>query len=263
MKDLSIIIPTYKNTKYLTECFNSILNSVKDYDVEVIVGIDGCLETVNFLKSNKFNEKINFYFFHKNQGPYIVKNSLIKLTNSENILFFDSDDIMCEDMINDIIVNIKKHLVVKPIYIDFFDGTKINLKSKKIASEGIFAIKKELILKFNGFEPWICGADTERSLRLLNNGIKFKFINEKILFYRRIHEQGLTSRKDTGGGSDLRRMYNDKIINKNYRGPLSELHTSEFCTLDRINHKKVQEINDLFLDKEKNKKIISEILKSS
>lgn len=260
MKDLSIIIPTYKNSRYLNDCFKSIENSIKKYKVEILIGIDGCLETVNFLKKNKFNDYFNFYFFHKNVGPYIIKNSLIELTNSENILFFDSDDVMCENMIGLLIENLKSNFVVKPSYIDFEDGHEINLKSKIIKSEGVFAIKKKLFLDFNGFEPWLCCADTDLSFRLLENGIKFKFFDKEILFYRRIHKQGLTSRKDTGGNSELRRFYNDLIMNKSYRGPLNILNTTNYCTLDKIKYDKIQETHDLFLNKEKNKKLINNIL---
>lgn len=260
MKDLSIIIPTYKNTKFLKECFGSILNSIGNYDVEIIVGVDACLGTLEFIRSNVFDDRINFYFFEKNQGPYIIKNSLLGLTESDNILFFDSDDIMCNNMIDVLIKNLQNNKVVKPSYIDFIDGKEINLKSKVIRSEGVFAIKKEIIMKFNGFEPWICGSDTDLSFRLVTNGIKFKFIKD-ILFYRRIHENGLTSRRDTGTGSEIRRKYVDIILTKTEMGPLTELTTYPFKNINDVNKSKVQEINDIFILKEKKKDIITKILK--
>jgi glycosyltransferase involved in cell wall biosynthesis len=260
VKDLSIIIPTYKNTKFLKECFGSILNSIRNYDVEIIVGVDACLETLEFIRSNVFDDRINFYFFEKNQGPYIIKNSFLKITKSENLLFFDSDDIMCENMIESIIQNLKSNNVVKPSYVEFIDGQKINTKSKVIKSEGVFAIKKNLLIKFNGFEPWICGADTELSFRLVSNNVKFKFLRE-ILFYRRLHKNGLTSRKDTGSGSEIRRKYSDIILSKIDRGPLETLTTADYKNLKDVNKSKVQEINDLFIPKEKNKIVISKILK--
>lgn len=262
MKDLSIIIPTYKNTKFIRECFESILNSIGNYDVEILVGIDACLETLNFLTKNFFDQRIKFYFFEKNQGPYIIKNSLLGLTESDNILFFDSDDIMCKNMIDVLIKNLQNNKVVKPSYIDFVDGKEINLKSKVIKSEGVFAIKKEIIMKFNGFEPWICGADTDLSFRLVTNGIKFKFIKD-ILFYRRIHKNGLTSRRDTGTGSEIRRKYVDIILTKTERGPLTELTTYPFKNINEVNKSKVQEINDIFILKEKKKDIITKILKTT
>jgi glycosyltransferase involved in cell wall biosynthesis len=166
MKELSIIIPTYKNTQYLNECFFSLIKSIKDRDVEILVGIDACLTTLKFIKDNLFDNRIKFFFFKKNQGPYIIRNTLSKISNSENILFFDSDDIMCENMIDLIIEDLKTNLVVKPSYIEFNDGKEIDVKSKLIRSEGVFAINRDLLLNFNGFEPWVCAADTELSLRL-------------------------------------------------------------------------------------------------
>ena len=260
MKELSIIIPTFKNTEFLEECFYSILNSIKYRDVEIIVGIDACTQTLNFIKSKEFDNKFKFFFFEKNQGPYIIKNSFLRLVNSENILFFDSDDIMCENMIDSIMNELKTNLIVKPSYVEFQNGNEIDLNSKLIRSEGVFAINKELLLNFNGFEPWVCAADTELSLRLVNKGIKFKFIDE-ILFYRRIHPKGLTSRKDTGGMSFLRSKYNDMILSKSDRGPLKYLHVSDFVELDKVNLNNVQEINDVFVEKENKRKIINSILK--
>ena len=262
MKELSIIIPTYKNTKFIKQCLDSISNSVKNRDVEILIGIDACLDTLEFVKTNSFDEKFSFYFFEKNSGPYIVKNSLINLTSSEDILFFDSDDIMCENMIDLTIQELKNNLVVKPSYVEFKDGDKIDLNSKLIRSEGVFAINKTVLLDFNGFEPWVCAADTDLSLRLAYKGIRFKFIDE-ILFYRRVHESGLTSRKDTGGGSDLRKRYNDIILLKNNRGPLERLHTTNFLKIENVDKTKVQEINDLFIEKEKKKNVLSKILNVS
>ena len=258
MKELSIIIPTYKNTQYLNECFFSLIKSIKDRDIEILVGIDACLTTLKFIKDNLFDNRIKFFFFERNQGPYIIRNTLSKISNSENILFFDSDDIMCENMIDLIIEDLKTNLVVKPSYIEFNDGKEIDVKSKLIRSEGVFAINKDLLLNFNGFEPWVCASDTELSLRLLNKGIGFKFIDE-ILFYRRLHKNGLTSRLDTGSNSELRSKYNDIILTKKDRGPLNQLHTEKFILIDEVIESNVQEINDLFIEKQKNKGIIDKI----
>jgi glycosyltransferase involved in cell wall biosynthesis len=102
-KIFTIVIPTYKNTLYLQECLDSVLLSVKNLDCEIIVGIDGCKETLNYIKTKKFDNRIRFYFFEKNVGPYIIKNSLCSISNSEIILFFDSDDIMNENMVADML----------------------------------------------------------------------------------------------------------------------------------------------------------------
>ena len=73
---LSIIIPTFINPTMLSEC----LNSIRGYsDCEILVGIDGCEETLEYVKKNKYNENIRFFYFDKNNGPYIVRNSLAKI----------------------------------------------------------------------------------------------------------------------------------------------------------------------------------------
>ena len=85
MVDISIIISTYQNVEFLKECFDSIIKSKKKYNVEVIVGIDACLETFFFIEKNNFPSYFRFVFFEENQGPYVVFNTLVLECNSENL----------------------------------------------------------------------------------------------------------------------------------------------------------------------------------
>lgn len=259
MIDISIIISTYQNVEFLKECFDSIIKSKKKYNVEVIVGIDACLETFFFIEKNNFPSYFRFVFFEENQGPYVVFNTLVLECNSENLLFFASDDIMCENMIGDLLEESKTHNVVKPSYINFIDGELINENSKKIQSEGVFLIKKELFLSINGFEPWLCAADSDLSIRLLKSGQNFKFTN-KLSFFRRIHPKGLTSNSDTGGFSPIRKQYVDMINKKKDEIMLEKLHTHPFISINDIDINKVQSINKLLINKTNKRNLIKNII---
>jgi len=259
MFDLSIIISTYKNVEFLEECFSSIINSIKDQNVEVIIGIDACLETYEYVKNNEFPSYFKFVFFEKNQGPYIIFNSLSLESKSKTLLFFGSDDIMCENMVTDIITESKTNKVVKPSYIDFEDGQEVNLKSKLIQSEGVFSVDKDLFLSLNGFEPWLCAADSDFSIRLLKSGQKFKFTN-KLSFFRRVHPKGLTSNLDTGGFSPIRKRYVDLINKKKNEIILDTLHTYPFTSLDNVNINKVQPINELLINKTNKRNFINKFI---
>jgi hypothetical protein len=96
--------------------------------------------------------------------------------------------------------------------------------------EGVFGINKEIFNKFNGFEGWKCSADSEFMARIQRNSIKIKW-SESVLFYRRLHNDSLTRREDTGYGSELRRYYNQLSKNKTNFGPLSEMLTAEYTRI--------------------------------
>lgn len=225
--ELSIIISTYKNSQYLNECFNSITESIGDFNVEVLVGVDSCIETYDFIMGNSFPPNFSFYFFEKNNGPYIVFNTLSKICRSENIMFFGSDDIMDKNMIGEIINGLYKFDCMKPSYVNFNDGDEINLNSKKFLGEGVFAIKKSIFEYMNGFEPWMCSADSDFMGRIYKSHYRVKGTNN-INFYRRIHKNGLTSRPDTGMGSPLRAHYVKLSREKKVAGPLEFMVTEPF-----------------------------------
>jgi glycosyltransferase involved in cell wall biosynthesis len=223
-KKISIIIPTYGNSTMLSECLNSIQTN---NDYEILVGIDGCQETLDYVKNNKFNENIKLFYFEKNVGPYIVKNSLSNIGSSDILLFFDSDDIMKENMIPEILEKMKTNEFVKPMYVDFTIKKNPNINKTNTYGEGVFAIKKELFLSMNGFEPWPIAADSDFMARLYKNKIKFQY-TDNVVFYRRIHPNSLTQSEETGLSSKLRGKYFLISKNKTNFNPLPELFTSDF-----------------------------------
>jgi glycosyltransferase involved in cell wall biosynthesis len=226
--DLSIIIPTYNNENYLDECLNSIIKSIKNLDCEILIGVDNCQKTMEKIKKQKFDSRVKIFYFNKNLGPYIIKNTLVKESNSDYILFFDSDDIMNENMISEIYPKIKQVDFIKPMYLDFKDGQKITSVTKTNKyGEGVFAIKKSLFLQMNGFEPWRCAADSDFMGRLYKNNKKFVFTSD-VVFFRRVHSNSLTQNPETSSWSKLRAQYYKISKSKKTFGPLPTLVTETF-----------------------------------
>jgi len=228
--DLSIIISTYKNVEYLKSCFDSIIDSVGDQEVEVLIGIDSCLETREYVMKNDFPDYFRFFFFKKNVGPYIVFNTLSDISLSKNIMFFGSDDLMGEQMVSNMINGLFSTDCIRASYVNFKDGSKIDTNSKKISEGGVFAIKKEVFDSLNGFEPWMCSADTEFMNRYFKNKLKYR-ISSTVDFYRRIHNKGLTSRPDTGMTSKLRSHYVSLMTTKKNFGPLPDKITEPYTII--------------------------------
>lgn len=205
---LSVIIPTYKNVNYLDELFDSITKNYNFNNYEIMVGIDSCYDTLEYVKSNVFPENFKFYFFRENVGPYIIKNTLTTLSNNNKILFFDSDDIMFDNMLSYVDNNLDKFDCIKPKFIDFEvkNGQKIFRPRKNSYGEGVFGIKKDIFLRLNGFEGWRVAADSDFMGRFYKTGGKV-LLTFDVLFHRRRHPNSLTLHKDTGFGSKLRKGY--------------------------------------------------------
>jgi hypothetical protein len=86
----------------------------------------------------------------------------------------------------------------------------------------------------NGFEPWMCAADSDFMGRVYKSDVKVGSSNF-ITFYRRIHPKGLTSRPDTGMKSKLRAEYIKLSRSKTSAGPLENMITEHFVTIDGKN----------------------------
>ena len=228
--ELSIITPTFDNIKYIKETINSILTSTKKYKIEILVGIDNCEPTLNYIRQEYFGKNVKFYFFNEKNGPYIIRNTLVTLTNSPLLLFFDSDDIMKEGMIDELMEKIKHNDFVKPMYSEFKDKPNPSITKTSTFGEGQFIIRKELFLQMNGFEPWLVAADSDFMKRLYKNNKKFQYTNN-VVFYKRVHPNSLTQHKETNFTSLVRHEYFKKIQTKKDFGPLSKLHTANYTIL--------------------------------
>jgi glycosyltransferase involved in cell wall biosynthesis len=208
-KDLSIIIPTFNNVEFIDSCLDSVLKSGEGYNIEILVGIDACPETLLHIKNKKHSPLIKFYLFNENSGPYVVKNTLSLKSSSDNLLFFDSDDLMNKDMIGCILFHLKNHDCVRPRYIEF-KGDPSNTSGPIIPGEGVFAIKKNIFINIKGFRGWRCAADSDLSERLKRSSAQ-TVSPPNFLFLRRLHPNSLTQHPDTALSSPLRMKYIGKM----------------------------------------------------
>lgn len=205
---LSVIIPTYRNVEFLPELIDSIVRSDFNKEYEVLVGIDSCYDTLNYVYKNQFPSNFKFFFFENKKGPYIIKNTLTELSKFEKLLFFDSDDIMMPSLMSETYSHLDHYGMIKPKYLNFTDQ-KNSREFKQEGSqfgEGVFGIRKELFLGINGFEGWEVAADSDFMGRYYktNNTVLH---TQSILFHRRIHDNSLTVHPDTGLSSRVRGQY--------------------------------------------------------
>lgn len=84
---LSIIIVSYNEAEYLSECFESILNQNIDFDYEVIVGDDGSSDnSLEVIK--KYEKKFkHFSYFVQEREPGLKKENVIASIRASNVVF--------------------------------------------------------------------------------------------------------------------------------------------------------------------------------
>lgn len=189
---ISIIIPAYKTQDYIEECLDSIVSQeyLKNCEYEIIVGVDACEATYNKIMSIRHKyEKLVVVKMEKNYGLFITLNTLLSLSKYENIIKFDSDDIMLPSLIQDV-MSVDADLVRFSFY--FYYGNTTNLRAFHAQANGVYLVKKHVYDVFGGYMPWKCAADTEFLERFYQYG-KFKHVAlGKQLFYYRQHNETLT-----------------------------------------------------------------------
>lgn len=218
--NLSVVIPTFNNSGFLIECIQSVVKSCeKCSNYEILIGIDNCYKTINILDSHSIflNSCVKIFFFSKKVGPYIIRNSLANIAKYDNILFFDSDDVLMQHAVQTLMGKFCNKDILKYKFYNFNHGNDYNdvenLALSSIFSHGSFLIKKQKFIEMNGFFGWKCGADTEFDERCIG-------INQIIhsldipMYYRRYHGGNITMLPETGINSNIRKKYGEFIINR-------------------------------------------------
>lgn len=103
---VSIIIPMYNTEKYVGECLESILNQTfQDYEVIVVddCSTDDSIKVVESFK-DKFNGRLQVIKLKKNyNSPAYPRNKGLKLAKGDYIFFVDSDDLILDTALEDLI----------------------------------------------------------------------------------------------------------------------------------------------------------------
>lgn len=247
---VSICITAYKTQEFIKECLDSVISQTwfkKHKNWEIILGIDGCEETLEYVKSIMSNYKnLRVLMMDSNKGTYITTNTIMKEAKYENLFRFDSDDIMCPILV-EIVMNKKEDCsYVRYGFKNFGSSNKVSVAC------GTVYLTKTLFEKCGGFRPWPCSADEELYYRI-NLDEKTKIIND-ILMYRRCHPNSLTHSKETGMKSEKRRPYREIVLKmKNSDKPIVDFKIE--CVTNTFKEIKIENKN-----KEEKEKYIETLL---
>lgn len=207
MEGVSILVTAYKSKKYIKECLDSINNQVwfKENDnYEILLGIDGCLDTLKYIKNimHSYNN-LRVFMMDSNKGTYITTNTLISISKYDYLMRFDSDDIMCPTMISKSFNRIEKFDLLRYNFRNFRKDIN-NKDNKNRTSCGVIFFRREILDKLGGFYGVKCAADSDFLNRTKILKYKIGIISEE-LFHRRLHNDSLSQSKETKKNSQIRR----------------------------------------------------------
>jgi len=208
---ISVIISAYKSAEFIEECLDSVANQKTNIKYEILLGIDGCEETLEKVKSimSKYNNMdFHVYYSEINVGVYLMFNSLIEKSKYKYFTVFGADDIMLENHLEENIKYLNLYNCVITRGINFENNIDINHGKNH---DGIIILNKKDFLEINGYDEYRCGMDSDllKRLKKENKKIYKCTINT---YKRRIHSNSLTQNKETGYNSDYRNNI-IKIIN--------------------------------------------------
>ena len=210
---ISIIITAYQTQNYIEECLDSIEAQtyfINNDDYEVLIGVDGCKKTLKkLLEIEHKYRNLSIFIMDKNCGTYVTSNTLLTQIKYDNILRFDSDDVMKPEMINEIMFFKDDYDVVQFLFSDFTTTIKEANGEFKYVAAGAHFYKKSVIELAGGYRNWKCAADSEFIKRIMKH-TKIKRINKR-LFYRRWHLGSITNKEVTNSRSVVRKNYMKKI----------------------------------------------------
>jgi glycosyltransferase involved in cell wall biosynthesis len=201
---VSVCITAFKSVKFIKKTLNTIINQTwfkKNDNYEIILGIDGCNETLQYIKNIKNNYKnLIVIMMKENKGTYITTNTIMTISKYDHLIRFDSDDIMYPNLVEKVMTQSTKYDMVR------FKMKNYNIMTKKTNVEeaiGQFMMKHWVFDYFGGFMPWKCGSDAEFKKRIIKF-IKVIYLKD-VLLLRQIHPQSLTQSKETNFSSKERK----------------------------------------------------------
>jgi glycosyltransferase involved in cell wall biosynthesis len=218
MKTISVLIAAYNAQTWLKDCLSSVFSQSlpSGWKIEVLLGIDGCDQTLQLTKDIECPE-LSIFYLKNNSGTYLTFNTLMRYATGDLICRFDADDVMKPNFLSSQIQAIEQGVDMTMAWSIYTDAD-LNPTSYVMAhevyhpenglnrrgSEGQFIIKRDIWKRLGGFRAWRCGADTDFFKRLRAAGFSHTVIPE-FLYFRRTHENSLTTHPYTNFKSPLRK----------------------------------------------------------
>lgn len=185
----TILIPTFNNTKYIEECLDSIENQTyykkSGVKYQIILGVDSCIKTFNKIESIKHKYRnLDVVMLSENVGSYVCLNTLLPLIKYDNIIKFDSDDIMLPNCVEVLSKKTSGFDMVQFKFKVFWDEKPEKVKDVAHPAAGVLFYTKKSIEVFGGYHENRFSSDYELLVRT-KRFLKRKVIDDRLFLYRR------------------------------------------------------------------------------
>jgi hypothetical protein len=216
-----VIISAWKSNEYILELLNSIQNGTIIPDL-VLIGIDGCLETLNFFKNSKLNVfdfELQIFYSNTNYGTYIIRNNLcnyaFNIMNCNYVVNIDSDDYIYYNYIECMLDGLKRFpnsIVAKSLRLNFHDK---NFNDCKISEYfcGINCYSKSTWNDVGFYLETRDYADAEWLYRALSLNYDL-YLSDSTMYYRRLHKNQITNFSNSKTLIDIKDI--EKLMKSNF-----------------------------------------------
>ena len=126
---VSVIIPTFNNKQYIEETIDSVLSQTYK-NIEIIIIDDGSDDGTDKIVSQKYKNKVKYYF-QKNSGLSSARNMGLKKAKGSLIQFLDSDDLITKNKIKSQVKFLNQNINIDIVYSNcrtFKNDKNINTK---------------------------------------------------------------------------------------------------------------------------------------
>lgn len=199
---VSVIMPTYKRSDFLVRAIESVLNQTYQ-NIEVIVSDDNipdseyCIETKTKVNAFLKTGKVKYVKTTGKTGGGAARNFAIKYCTGDYVAFLDDDDVYVNNKIekqlsfmieNDLDMSYQdvkwfdeKNKLVEYRKLDYVNNFTRNELLRQhilhsIAPTAIYMIKRDALLKTEGFGEVIMGQDFILMLRCIEAGLKIGYM---------------------------------------------------------------------------------------
>lgn len=191
--DLQIIIPAYNVENYIEECIESILNQKTKYKILIIIINDGSTDNTNILLNKYINISNIKIINQKNKGISEARNCGLKEIFAKYIMFLDSDDILLNGAIDNLLdFSLKNDLdIVEGGYYSYVNGKFFEGKVHKntLGNNNLFGfpwgkvIKNKIFINLR-FPLKTQYEDSIFTYLIYSQNFKFGTIKERVYGYR-------------------------------------------------------------------------------
>lgn len=227
---ISLITVCYNSSLTMVDTMESVLGQTYHNYEYIIIDGKSTDNTLNIIKSyqQKFKGKLK-YISEKDKGLYDAMNKGIKLATGDIIGILNSDDILYDQNVFDLI-NKSFEKDTDGVYSNLVlmnnDFTKVtrNFKSKKLTKKKGFHpphptlyIKKDIYNKYGNYNiNYRIAADLDFMYRIINNNVNLKYINSCFV---KMRIGGLSTNGLKGYYKNFKESY-EVLKNNNRKFPL-------------------------------------------